>query len=286
MHCCGVGGCHEAVPGSLSPTQLPWPTQGCKAVVSAPCSLGVVAPCCGSTKLVTGRGELSRQPAQKAAVKEKSLPALAHQKSGVSIIFPVRCSQWCSGESRELQFLHPLTGWSFWSTFCSFLLLAGSTALCFWSCRKGVDSAISIAWADLFLQWLWAMGITHATPPGSFESGINLICCWKRWSHLVLWAQSFTPTSLPSAVTSTYVGLWWAGWKGASHCKLNSLTHSFDHEKLHIGISKCYLRSARSASARSLSPTNGSGYQRRKLKWQEASSCCFPAVVTFVLYLV
>ena len=130
-------------------------------------------------------------------------------------------------------------------------------------------------------QWV----LLNAVPPGSFASGINLICCWKRWSHPVLWAQSFTPTALPSAVTSTYVGLWWAGSKRASHCNLNSLTHSFDHEKLHTDISKCDLGSARSVSARSLPPINGSGYQRRKLKWQEATSCCFPAVVVFVLYL-
>lgn len=202
------------------------------------------------------------------------------------LLLPERCCQGCSGESRELQFLHPLAGWNFWSVFCSFLLLAGRAALCFWSCKKAVDSAISIASADLVLQWLWAMGITHAVPPGSFESGINLICCWKRWSHPVLWAQSFTPTALPRAVTSTYVGLWWAGSKRASHCKLNSLTQSFDHEKLHTDIGKCYLGSARSVSVRSLPPINGSGYQGRKLKWQEATSCCFPAVMTFVLYLL
>lgn len=150
------------------------------------------------------------------------------------------CSQWYSGESKQLQFLHPLACWSFWSMLCSFLLLAGSAVLFFWSCKKGVDSAIKIACDDLVFQWLQAMCITHAIPQGLFKSGINLICCWKRWSF----TQSFTPTALPSTVTSTYVGLWQAGSKRTSHCKLNSLIHSFDHKKFHTDISKCYLGSA------------------------------------------
>lgn len=111
-----------------------------------------------------------------------------------------------------------------------------------------------------------------------FESGMNPICCWKWWSHAVLWAQSFTPTALPSAVICTYVGLWWAGSKRAPHGELNSLTHSFAHGKLHTDISKCYLRSAQSDSVRSLLPINISGCQRRKLKWQEGTSCS-PAVM-------
>lgn len=85
------------------------------------------------------------------------------------------------------------------------------------------------------------MSITHAIPPGSFESGKNPNCCWKWSSHAVLWAQSFTATALPSAVTSTYVGLWWAGSKRAPHGWLNSLTHSIAHGKLHTDISKCSI---------------------------------------------
>jgi len=93
--------CYEAVSGPLAPTRLPWQKQGCENVTSA-CSMGVVAQCSGSTKPVTGRDVLiaSTVTCCQGEILASTCPSTKWQ----SVMLR---------ESRELQSLHPLAGWSF-----------------------------------------------------------------------------------------------------------------------------------------------------------------------------